>query len=216
MHFTPWPRWLRIVSIATVVLPVLRSPMISSRWPRPTGVIASIALMPVWSGSCTGLRPTMPGACTSRRRSDVARDGALAVDRLSERVDDASDQRIAHRHREDAAGRLDSVTFLDLLGPAEHDGADRVLVEVQRKAEHAAVELEQLVHRGLGQSGDARDPVTDLEDAADVGLLERRLERRDVLRQHRGDLLRVDRKFRHVVSLALCGHQICSRSWSRR
>ena len=37
MHFTPWPFWLRIVSMATVVLPVLRSPMISSRWPRPIG-----------------------------------------------------------------------------------------------------------------------------------------------------------------------------------
>jgi hypothetical protein len=45
-----------IVSIAIVVLPVLRSPMISSRWPRPIGVIESMALMPVCSGSCTGLR----------------------------------------------------------------------------------------------------------------------------------------------------------------
>src|SRR5262245_10170306 len=69
MHFTPWPFWARIVSIATVVLPVLRSPMMSSRWPRPIGVMASMALMPVWSGSPTGWRPTMPGACTSRRRS---------------------------------------------------------------------------------------------------------------------------------------------------
>ena len=30
--------------------------------------MASMALMPVWSGSCTGLRPTMPGAWTSMRR----------------------------------------------------------------------------------------------------------------------------------------------------
>jgi hypothetical protein len=36
------------------VLPVLRSPMISSRWPRPMGIIASMALMPVCSGSVTG------------------------------------------------------------------------------------------------------------------------------------------------------------------
>jgi len=32
------------------------------------GVIASTALMPVWSGSCTGLRPVMPGAWISMRR----------------------------------------------------------------------------------------------------------------------------------------------------
>src|SRR5918995_1721987 len=68
MHFTPWPRWLRMVSTATVVFPVLRSPMISSRWPRPIGVIASMALIPVCSGSCTGRRATMPGAWISRRR----------------------------------------------------------------------------------------------------------------------------------------------------
>ena len=54
--------------MATVVLPVLRSPMISSRWPRPIGVMASMALMPVCSGSLTGWRPTMPGAWTSIRR----------------------------------------------------------------------------------------------------------------------------------------------------
>ncbi len=72
MHFTPWPAWLRMVSTVTDVLPVLRSPMMSSRWPRPIGVMASIALMPVWSGSWTFWRPTMPGAWTSRRRVSVA------------------------------------------------------------------------------------------------------------------------------------------------
>ena len=71
MHFTPWPRWLMIVSITTVVLPVLRSPMMSSRWPRPIGVMASIALIPVCIGSLTGWRSTMPGACTSIRRVSV-------------------------------------------------------------------------------------------------------------------------------------------------
>ena len=30
--------WFRMVSIATAVLPVWRSPMINSRWPRPTGI----------------------------------------------------------------------------------------------------------------------------------------------------------------------------------
>src|ERR671917_209774 len=77
MHFTPRPRWLRIVSMAIVVLPVLRSPMISSRWPRPTGVMASMALMPVCSGSCTGLRPMMPGAWISMRRSCTPTRGPL-------------------------------------------------------------------------------------------------------------------------------------------
>jgi hypothetical protein len=49
-----WPFWFRIVSTRIAVLPVERSPMTSSRCPRPIGIIESIALMPVWRGSFTG------------------------------------------------------------------------------------------------------------------------------------------------------------------
>src|SRR3954447_21956398 len=59
---------LMIVSIAIAVLPVWRSPMISSRWPRPIGIIASIAFRPVCSGSFTGWRWTTPGALNSAGR----------------------------------------------------------------------------------------------------------------------------------------------------
>src|SRR3954451_1306393 len=57
-----------IVSIAIAVLPVWRSPMISSRWPRPIGIIESIALRPVCIGSLTGWRWTTPGALNSAGR----------------------------------------------------------------------------------------------------------------------------------------------------
>ena len=60
-----------IVSTPIAVLPVPRSPMISSRWPRPIGIIESIALMPVWSGSFTGWRWTTPGALNSSGRLSV-------------------------------------------------------------------------------------------------------------------------------------------------
>src|SRR6266508_372570 len=65
-------RWLMIASRQTAVLPVFWSPMISSRWPRPTLVIASIALMPVSSGSLTSWRWTTLGACSSRTRVSSA------------------------------------------------------------------------------------------------------------------------------------------------
>src|SRR5690242_10278322 len=64
-------RWLMIVSMAMAVLPVCRSPMISSRWPRPIGVMASMALIPVCSGSLTFWRCTTDGACSSSSRSSV-------------------------------------------------------------------------------------------------------------------------------------------------
>src|ERR687894_1979939 len=57
-----------IVSMQIDVLPVWRSPMISSRWPRPMLVIESIGLMPVSSGSFTGWRWTTPGALNSAGR----------------------------------------------------------------------------------------------------------------------------------------------------
>src|SRR5215469_10861970 len=63
--------WLMMVSMAMAVLPVCRSPMISSRWPRPIGVIASIALMPVCSGWLTLARWTTEGACSSSARRTV-------------------------------------------------------------------------------------------------------------------------------------------------
>ena len=65
------PLLLMIVSMQIDVLPVWRSPMISSRWPRPTFVIASIGLMPVSIGSFTGWRWTTPGALNSAGRVSV-------------------------------------------------------------------------------------------------------------------------------------------------
>jgi len=45
--------WLMMVSSAIAVLPVWRSPMISSRCPRPIGIMPSMALIPVWTGCLT-------------------------------------------------------------------------------------------------------------------------------------------------------------------
>ena len=63
-----WSFWFKIVSMATDVLPVLRSPMINSRCPRPIGTKASTAFKPVCSGSKTDLRSITPGAFTSTGR----------------------------------------------------------------------------------------------------------------------------------------------------
>ena len=116
MQMTPLPFWLMIVSRATAVLPVWRSPMISSRWPRPMGTMPSMALMPVCSGSRTGWRSTTPGAMTSMGAELRGGDRALAVDGLAEGVDHAADHGVAHGDRHDPAGALDLVAFLDELG----------------------------------------------------------------------------------------------------
>src|SRR5574343_243673 len=71
------PFWLMIASTATAVLPVWRSPMISSRWPRPTGTMESIALRPVCTGCDTDLRQITPGATFSILSVSLALIGPL-------------------------------------------------------------------------------------------------------------------------------------------
>ncbi len=113
-----------IASSATAVLPVCRSPMISWRWPRPIAVIASIALIPVCSGSFTGWR----GHHVRRLEFEVAAlgrgDVTLAVERPPERVDDAAEEAVADRDRQHLAGPADLLALLDVLRVAEDDAAD--------------------------------------------------------------------------------------------
>src|ERR1700730_17186706 len=122
-----------IVSTAIAVLPVWRSPMISSRCPRPMGIIASMALIPVCSGSLTGILSTTPGATRS-----------LAVNGLAERIHHAADHLIAHWNRHDAAGALHLVAFLDDGVIAEQNGSHLVFFQVHCDAGHSVRKLDQL------------------------------------------------------------------------
>ena len=65
IQLTFLPFWFKIVSIAIAVLPVWRSPIISSLWPLPIGIIASIALIPVCKGVSTDFLVITPGAILS-------------------------------------------------------------------------------------------------------------------------------------------------------
>src|ERR1700716_2988911 len=99
-----------MASTATAVLPVLRSPMISSRWPRPIGIMLSIALMPVWSGSLPRARSGRPGG--------------VCFERPPQRVDDPADERRADGHREQLAGAPHLLALADRKVLAQDDHAD--------------------------------------------------------------------------------------------
>jgi hypothetical protein len=156
-----------IVSMAMAVLPVCRSPMISCRWPRPIAVIASMALIPVCSGSFTGWRSTTDGAWSPAAQLGVL-DRALAVQRLAQRPDHAAEEAVADGHGQDLAGAADLLALLDLVELAEDDDADLADVQVERQAPDAVLELEQLVGHGRGQPLDPGDAVTALGDGADL------------------------------------------------
>ena len=121
-------------------------------------------------------------------------DRALAVDGLTERVDDTANERVANRNREDPARRLDWVAFFHDVGLAQDHGTDRVFVEVQRETQGPTFELEQLVHCGLGQPSDARDAVADFQHASNARGLDRRRKRVDVGLERRRDLVDADRQ----------------------
>src|SRR5829696_6742743 len=133
---------LMIVSIAIAVLPVWRSPMISSRWPRPIGIIPSIDIRPVCTGSSTGWRWTTPGALNS-----------------TERVDHTAEELVADGDLQQVAGPLHGVALDDLFPLAEEHGADVVGLEVERQPGHPVRELEHLERHAVVEPVDPGDSV---------------------------------------------------------
>ncbi len=122
-----------IVSTAIDVLPVLRSPMISSRWPRPRANRASIVRMPV----CTGSRNQF--ALDDRRRGCLDRvvrsgvDRRAAIKRATERIDDATEKAGANRRPDHRPSAVHRVAGLDRFGIIEQDTADQVRSSVCAK-----------------------------------------------------------------------------------
>ena len=168
MQITSSPFWLMIVSIPTAVLPVPRSPMISSRWPRPIGIIESIDLRPVCSGCVTGCRWITPGRLELERPPARRLDRALPVERVAERIDDAAEHPLADRDAHHVAGAPHRLTFLDLLPLAEERDPDVVLLEVERDPDDAVLELEPLERDAVLEAVHAGDAVADLEHGADL------------------------------------------------
>src|SRR5205807_1891639 len=153
-----------IVSTAIAVLPMARSPMISSRWPRPIGIIESIALMPVWSGSFTGCRLMIPGATMSTLRVFVPWSGpnpstgrpSASTTRPTPPAHPPPPQRRPHGHLQHAPGAAHLVPLPQHEVVAEDHGTDVVLFQVQRLPRDLLSrlrggELEHLAGHGRGE-----------------------------------------------------------------
>jgi len=151
-------RWLMIASTGDGGLPVCRSPMISWRWPRPIAVMASTAFEPVSIGSLDRLALDDGGGPALEEAALADSIGALAVDRVAERVRRRGEVAVTDGHREDLAGTADLAALLDVAALAEQHDAELTLLEVQRDTADAARELEQLVGHGLLQTLDAAMP----------------------------------------------------------
>src|SRR5262249_43329746 len=104
----------------------------------------------------------------------------------------APEHRLAHRHAHDRARALDGLAFLDLTVVAEDHDADIVVLEIERHAAHAVLELDHLAGLDIVEPVGARDAVADrqhLADFRDLGFLAEVL---DLLLEDRGDFSGAD------------------------
>src|SRR5690606_30095184 len=85
------------------------------------------------------------GGLQLERAAPLGLDLAETVDGVAQRVDHAAEVALADRDREDVAGAAHLLALLDAGELAEHDDADLADVEVQREAEGAVLEGQQLV-----------------------------------------------------------------------
>ena len=91
-------------------------------------------------------------------------DRPFAIERPAQRVDDAPDQSVAHRHVHHTTCAFDLSARVQMLAIAKQHDADFVLIDVERDAVQIAGKLHQLIKaharktRDLGDAdGDARD-----------------------------------------------------------
>ena len=157
-----------IVSRMMAVLPVWRSPMISSRWPRPIGNHRVDGLDAGLQRLAHRLAVDDAGRDALDRDALVGDDRALAVERHAQRIDHAADQRVAHRRGHDRARALDRVAFLNRRVFAQQHRADLVFFQVERDAENVVRELQHLAGHHFFQAVDARDAVAHGDDRADL------------------------------------------------
>ena len=97
-------------------------------------------------------------------QTPAGRDRPFAIERRAQRVDDAPDQPIAHRHVHHPARALDLIARVQMPAIAKQHDADFVLIDVERDAVQIAGKLHQFIKaharkaRDLGDAdGDARD-----------------------------------------------------------
>ena len=107
----------------------------------------------------------MMGRCGTFDGQTLTRgDRPFSIEWLAQRVDDAPDQSIAHRHVHHATRTFDLIARVQMLAFAKEHDTDFVRIDVERDAEQIAGKLHQLIKaharkaRDLGDAdGYARD-----------------------------------------------------------
>jgi hypothetical protein len=117
-------------------------------------------------------------------------DGTLAVDGVTESVDDTAEHLRADRNIDNLTGTLDGLTLLDETIGTEQHNTDLAGLEVHAHSLDTGGELDKLLSLDVGHTVNTGDTITDGEDTAslsETGLL---LDTTDSLLEDRRDLSR--------------------------
>ena len=90
-----------------------------------------------------------------RHLESLARQLALAVEGLAQRIDDAAEERLVDLDGGNAAGALGNHALAHLLGAAEKHGAHIVFLQVHDHGHDAVLKLQQFAHLGIPESVEA-------------------------------------------------------------
>ncbi len=133
-----------------------------------------------------------------------ALDFTQTIDRVAQRVHGAAEIAVADGHGEHFAGASDLLAFLDACEIAEDNHADLTGVKVERQAERAVLEGQQLVGHATRQSRHVRNAVAGRRDIAHfLGGGVTRLVRLDELIERLAYRGGINGKFCHDHSLLL-------------
>src|SRR2546422_6292174 len=127
----------------------------------------------------------------------LASDRTLPVDRLAERVEDATDHFRPDRDVGDAAGALDDVALAQVLLVAHQGDAGRVFLEVEHQPDQLLGKLDQLSRPHPLEPVDARNAVSGGEDGAGLAHLDLLAVALDLLAEDAADFVGPD--FRHLL-----------------
>ena len=99
---------------------------------------------------------------------------SLAVNRLTEGIDNTPKQCVSHRDFHHTSRGLDGIAFVDIPGASQQYHAHVILFQIQHHAVHFAGELQKLTLHGILQTMYTSNAVCYLYDGTHIGYVQRR------------------------------------------
>ena len=142
--------------------------------------------------------------CRRFDRTGLSRvDWSVAINRLTQCVNNAAKQRFAYRYFHDAAGSFNLIAFTDTCVRSHDNDTDIAFFQVKGHAHNAVGEFEQFARHCIFKPVNTSDTVTDLDDRTDINDLNFGFKLFDLLFNQRADFFRSDTQFRSPLSTLL-------------